>query len=79
MALVIVFWLVAAALAIIPGKIAQRKGRRFWAWWLFAFLLFLPALIASLLVSSKQAGVASANQQQAAEKAMYELHASRRR
>jgi len=41
----------SAVVAIFPGKFAQRKGRRFWPWWLFGFVAFVPALIAVALVS----------------------------
>lgn len=43
----------AAVLGLIPANIAQGKGRSFGAWWVFGFLLFLPALIASLVISDR--------------------------
>jgi 4-amino-4-deoxy-L-arabinose transferase-like glycosyltransferase len=71
--------LILAAAALIPGTIAQRKGRRFWLWWLFGVVFFVPAMVASALVSNKHSGNATEREREAAEKALYELHESRRR
>lgn len=51
------FFLVAAVLGIIPALIAQSKGRSFIAWWLYGFLLFIIALVHSLVIK-KDAKVA---------------------
>jgi MFS family permease len=75
---VLLVLLIGAALALIPGKMAQRKGRRFWLWWLFGVALFLPATIASALVSDKHSGHATEPERRSAEKALYELHESRK-
>ena len=55
-AFAIVWFLAAVALSFIPAVIAQRKGRPFFLWWLFGFFCFLPALIASLVVSDRSPG-----------------------
>jgi hypothetical protein len=56
--IILIAYIIIAFLAIIPGRIAQRKGRRFWVWWLFGVVILVPTLIASLVVSHKQPGVA---------------------
>ena len=38
------FLIVAAALGLIPAKIAQGKGHNFLPWYVFGFLLFIVAL-----------------------------------
>lgn len=43
-----------ALLALIPAFIAKRKGRNFWVWMLYGFLLFLIALIHSLLLKKQE-------------------------
>ncbi len=40
----------AAILGILPGMIAQRKGRCFVDWWLYGVALFAVALVHSLLL-----------------------------
>ncbi len=40
-----------ALLGLVPALIAQRKGRRFWPWFLFGVVLFVPAVIVALLIS----------------------------
>ena len=42
--------LVALLLALIPATIAQSKGRRFGDWYVYGFLLFVVALVHSLLI-----------------------------
>lgn len=37
--------IIAAALGIIPGKIAERKGHSFWLWWFYGWMLFIFAII----------------------------------
>jgi len=65
----------SAVVAIFPGKFAQRKGRRFWPWWLFGFVAFIPALIAVALVSDTGSR-RSAKRDDEATQALYALHAS---
>lgn len=49
LALIIV---VPVLLGLIPASIASAKGRNFALWWLYGILLFLPALIHSLLIQT---------------------------
>lgn len=44
------FLLLSAVLGIIPALIAQSKGRSFFAWWLYGIVLFIIALVHSLLI-----------------------------
>lgn len=44
------FFLVAIVLGIIPALIAQSKGRSFIGWWIYGFLLFIVALVHSLII-----------------------------
>lgn len=44
---------VLSLLAIIPAKIAQKKGYVFWQFYLFGWLLFIPALIVALIIKDK--------------------------
>lgn len=43
----------AAVLGLIPASIAQKKGRSFGLWWFYGFMIFIVALIHSLVMSSK--------------------------
>ena len=43
---------IAALLGLIPAAIASRKGRSFGLWWLYGTLLFIVALIHSLVIRS---------------------------
>ena len=43
--------LVAICLGVIPGFIAQSKGRSFVGWWLYGAALFIVALPHSLIIS----------------------------
>lgn len=45
---------IAAGLAFIPATIAKNKGRSFGKWWLYGWLLFIVALIHSLLISPEK-------------------------
>lgn len=36
-------------LALIPAKIAEKKGGNLWGWWIFAFLVFVVALPAAII------------------------------
>lgn len=40
-------------LALIPAFIAKNKGRSFGAWYVYGVLLFIVALIHSLLISKR--------------------------
>lgn len=42
--------IICALLGCIPATIAKRKGRDFWGWWLYGALLFIIALIHSLVI-----------------------------
>ena len=44
------FLLLAICIGVIPGFIAQSKGRSFVAWWLYGAALFIVALPHSLLI-----------------------------
>ncbi|ADM43329.1 zinc ribbon domain-containing protein [Edwardsiella piscicida] len=50
-------FIVAALLGLIPAFIAQSKGRSFGAWWLYGFLLFIVAIIHSLLISKNDKAI----------------------
>ena len=52
-------FLISIALGAIPATIAYRKGRNFYLWWPYGWLLFLIALIQSLLIK-KARSVATA-------------------
>lgn len=39
-----------AVLGLLPAKIAAAKGRSFSKWWLYGFLVFLPALIHAIAI-----------------------------
>jgi hypothetical protein len=50
----ILVWLVLVALlALIPARIASKKGRSAVGFYIFGVLFFLPALIVALVISSK--------------------------
>lgn len=42
--------IIAAVLALIPANIAKNKGKSFGLWWFYGWLLFIVALIHSLLL-----------------------------
>jgi hypothetical protein len=46
------FLLIAICIGVIPGFIAQSKGRSFVAWWLYGAALFIVALPHSLLIKA---------------------------
>jgi len=46
--------LLLAALAWIPAHIAEKKGRDFWTWYVYAILLWFIALIHSLFLSESR-------------------------
>jgi hypothetical protein len=47
-------FIIAAGLAFIPATIAKNKGRSFGKWWFYGWMLFIVALIHSLLISPEQ-------------------------
>lgn len=44
---------VAAVLGLIPASIAKNKGRSFGLWWVYGWLLFIVALIHSLVIKKQ--------------------------
>lgn len=49
--------IIALLLGLIPGMIAQSKGRSFGLWWFYGFMLFIIALPHSLLMSADKKAV----------------------
>jgi hypothetical protein len=49
--------ILSAALAFIPASIAKSKGRSFWLWWFYGWMLFLVALIHAVSLSEDQAAL----------------------
>lgn len=45
--------ILAALLGLIPAFIAKNKGRSFAGWWVYGALLFVVALVHSLLISAR--------------------------
>lgn len=45
---------IAAGLAFIPATIAKNKGRSFGKWWFYGWMLFIVALIHSLLITPEK-------------------------
>ena len=45
--------LIDLVLAIIPAKIAEKKGRYFWNWYLYGMCVFLIALFHSFIIKKK--------------------------
>lgn len=45
--------IIAAFLAIIPATIAKRKGKSYGVWWFYGWMLFIVALIHSLLLEDE--------------------------
>ena len=48
--------IIAAGLAFIPANIAKNKGKSFGLWWFYGWMLFIVALIHSLLLPDPNAG-----------------------
>lgn len=46
--------MIAAIIGYIPAVIAQSKGRSFVVWWIYGAMLFIIALIHSLLIKKNQ-------------------------
>jgi hypothetical protein len=53
------FFIVAILIGLIPAKIAADKGRKFGEWWAYGTLLFIIALIHSLLISADESDIAN--------------------
>ncbi len=49
--------IIAALLGLIPAFIAQSKGRSFGVWWVYGALLFIVAIIHSLLISKNDKAI----------------------
>lgn len=47
-------FIIAAFLGLIPANIAKSKGRSFGAWWFYGWMLFIVALIHSLVLKSPE-------------------------
>lgn len=47
--------ILAAGLAFIPANIAKKKGKSFGLWWFYGWMLFIVALIHSLLLPDPDA------------------------
>lgn len=45
--------IISAGLGIITGKIAEKKGYSFWAWWFYGWMLFIVAIIHVNLIPDK--------------------------
>lgn len=48
------FIITLALIALIPGLIAYKKGRSFIAWYIFGVLFWIAAIIAIIVVDSKE-------------------------
>lgn len=44
---------ISALLGLIPAHIAQKKGRSFGLWWFYGWMLFIVALIHSLVMKKQ--------------------------
>ena len=40
-----IYSLISCLLGLIPAKLAQKKGSSFIKWWIFGWVLFIPAMI----------------------------------
>jgi hypothetical protein len=47
----------AVIIGIIPAFIARSKGKNFFLWWLYGFMLFIVALPHALLIKPHNQGV----------------------
>ena len=47
----------SGALAFIPANIAKKKGKNFGLWWFYGWMIFIVALIHSLLLPDLNAQV----------------------
>ena len=53
-----VIFVIPALLGLVVGFIAQSKGRSFFGWWFFGFMLFIVAIIVILVLPSKNRSTA---------------------
>lgn len=53
--------IIAAIVGLIPAAIANNKGRSFFAWWLYGFLLWIVALPHSILLKPNEIAAQSAS------------------
>ena len=52
----IIFLIIGSSIsAVAPAKIAKKKGRSFWKWWLYGFCLFIIAIIHSAVINETDA------------------------
>jgi len=51
------FLVICALIGLIPAAIAKGKGRSFGLWWLYGTLLFIIALIHSLVMKADKAAI----------------------
>ncbi|MFZ3071806.1 MAG: hypothetical protein WA162_00995 [Thermodesulfobacteriota bacterium] len=54
LAYLIIYFLVFAALGLIPAFIAKGIGRSFFAWWIYGTVLLAPALIHAVILKLRQ-------------------------
>jgi len=47
--------IVGMALGLIPAKIAESKGKEFLPWWIYGTLIFIVALIHSIVMKAEDA------------------------
>ena len=59
---VLIFFLLFIGLAFIPAKIAQKKGRDFWTWYVYGIWLWLIAFPHVLFIKKKEASSAAETQ-----------------
>ena len=57
-------WLYAVVLGVIPGVIARSKGRDFFPWYVYGVLLFIVALVHSLVLPPTSEATAAREGQQ---------------
>lgn len=50
--------IISEVIGLIPATIAHKKGRNFILWWVYGYLLFIIALIHSLLMDKSEEALA---------------------
>jgi uncharacterized paraquat-inducible protein A len=60
--------LIAILIGLIPAVIAHRKGRSFFAWWIYGAALFLVALPHALLIKRDYASIEERQMQEGMKK-----------
>ncbi len=55
--MILVMFLTALVIGLIPASIAQSKGHDFFAWYVYGVLLFIVALIHALVLGPDHAGL----------------------